>query len=159
MSKLLSVIALLLLLTSAHAAESQVVEKPLVAQTLEGFDKEAATIRAGMQPGGRYEFLKPDDKNRVEARLASMQKLLQKHAGQSDLNSTDKIALVNEQEEVNALLRHNDGNRLVCENRAPVGSHLPVKTCRTYGEIELERQAAMRMQTDLDRNNVRHSGN
>jgi hypothetical protein len=157
MSKLLCGIACLLLSAAAYA-DDQVLEKPLVAQTLAGFEQEATEIRAGMHQGGRYEFLKADDKSRVEARLNSMQALLQKHATQNDLNSNDKITLANEQEEVNAILKHNDSNRLVCESRAPIGSHLPVKTCRTYGEIEQQRQDAMKTHSDLDKSRVNKSG-
>ena len=157
MSKLFCGIACLLLSAAAYADE-QVIEKPLVAQTLAGFDQEATEIRAGMHEGGRYEFLKADDKGKVEARLNSMHALLERHASQNDLNSTDKITLANAQEEVNAILKHNDSNRLVCESRAPIGSHLPVKTCRTYGEIELQRQEAMKTHSDLDKSRINKSG-
>jgi len=157
MLKLSCAIACLLLSAAAYA-DDQVVEKPLVAQSLAGFDQEATEIRASMHPGGRYEFLKADDKTKVEARLNSMHALLEKHAGQNDLNSSDKIALVNAQEEVNSILKHNDSNRLVCESRAPIGSHLPVKTCRTYGDIEQQRQADMKLHSDLDKSRVNRGG-
>ena len=158
MSKLLCGIACLLLSAAAYA-DDQVIEKPLVAQSLAGFDQEATEIRAGMHQGGRYEFLKADDKSKVEARLNSMHALLEKHANQNDLNSADKIALVNAQEEVNAILKHNDSNRLVCESRAPIGSHLPVKTCRTFGEIEQGRRDAARSVSEMDRARVGTHGN
>jgi hypothetical protein len=157
MSKLLCGIACLFLSAAAYA-DDQVIEKPLVAQSLAGFDQEATEIRAGMHEGGRYEFLKADDKSKVEARLNSMHALLEKHASQNELNSGDKIALVNAQEEVNAILKHNDSNRLVCESRAPIGSHLPVKTCRTYGDIEMQRQDAMKTRSDLDKSRVNKGG-
>jgi hypothetical protein len=111
-----------------------------------------------MHQGGRYEFLKADDKSKIEARLNSMHALLEKHSNQNDLNSSDKIALVNAQEEVNALLKHNDSNRLICESRAPIGSHLPVKTCRTYGDIEAQRADAMKTHSDLDKSRVNKGG-
>lgn len=138
-----------LLVFTAAQADDRVVEKPLVAQSLEGFKVEADAIRSGMQPGGRYEFLKADDRSRIEARLNTMQALLQNSATQNDLNSRDKIALVNAQEEVNGILKHNDSNRLVCERRSPVGSHIPVTTCRTYGEIEEQRREAQKGVSDM----------
>ena len=101
---------------------------------------------------------KADDKSKIEARLNSMHALLEKHASQNDLNSADKIALVNAQEEVNAILKHNDSNRLICESRAPIGSHLPVKTCRTYGDIEAQRADAMKTHSDLDKSRVNKGG-
>ena len=154
----LAVIAGLLLFAAAHANDA-VVDKPLVAQTLDGFHHDAAAIRDGMKPGGRYEFLKESDRYRVDTNLDKMEALLQKHAGENDLGTHDKIALANAQEEVNAILRHNDSNRLVCESRAPVGSHLPVKTCRTFGEIELRRKSAQRTMTDLSATRQKVSGN
>ena len=152
MSKLLCCgAAALLFLTAAQAASDQVIEKPLIAQTLEGFNREAAAIRDGMKPGGRYEFLKDDDRSRVDARLDSMQALLQGHAGQNSLDSNDKVRLANLQEEVNGILKHNDSNRLVCEHRAPVGSHIPVTTCRTFGELERQRREARKEVEDMSR--------
>ena len=127
----------------AAGTRSQVVEKPLVAQTLDSFKQESAKIREQMQPGGVYGFIKPADKARVETRLGDMQKLLQDHASEGDMPRGDKLALVNAQEEVNGILQHNDSNRLVCERRAPIGSNIPVTTCRTYGEIEEQRRASL----------------
>jgi len=142
--KLLPAFACFLLVTAAYAADDRVIEKPLIAQTLDGFHKESGEIRDQMRPGGRYEFLKNDERGKIEARFGTMQGILQKHADQNDLSGNDKIALLNAQEEINSILKHNDTNRLVCESRAPLGSNLPVKTCRTYGEVERERGEAAR---------------
>ena len=153
------VAASLLVFAASAYADDQVVDKALVSQTLDGFHKEAESIRGEIRQGGRYEFLKTDDRNKVEARLNSMEALLQKHPNPNDMNSNDRITLVNAQEEVNGILKHNDSNRLVCESRAPIGSHLPIKTCRTYGEIELQRREATKSVSDLDRTRVNRSGN
>jgi hypothetical protein len=143
-------IAAVLLAPSAFAAESKVIEKPLVAQSLDSFNQESAKIREQMQPGGLYSFIKGSDRTRVDSRLDFMQKLLSDHAAQNDMSQSDKIALVNAQEEVNGILRHNDNNRLVCESRAPIGSNIPVKTCRTYGEIEEGRRTSQQTLNDLN---------
>jgi hypothetical protein len=158
MSKLFLAVAGVLLFTAAYAND-QVVEKPLIAQTLDGFHQEAASIRDAMKPGGRYEFLKSSDRDKVDARLNTMEAILQKHAGQNDLGTSDKIALANAQEEVNGILKHNDSNRLVCESRAPIGSHLPIKTCRTFGDIEAQRLDAMKSVSDLGRKQTLPRGN
>jgi len=139
-----------LIAPTAFAAESKVNNKPIVAQTLESFNQESAKIREQMQPGGVYDHIKSGDKSRVEARLDTMQRLLQAHAAQNDMPQNDKIALANAQEEVNGILTHNDNNRLVCESRAPIGSNIPVKTCRTYGEIEEQRQASLKSVSDMN---------
>ena len=139
MKRCLLLLGALLVAAPLFAANSQVVEKPLVAQSLDSFNAEAAKIREQMHPCGVYGHIAPKDKGRVEERLEQIQKLLSSHASDRDLRREDKVALLNAQEEVNGILRHNDNNRLVCEHVAPVGSHVPVTTCRTYGEI-LEQQ-------------------
>jgi len=130
--------ALLLQAGWVFAAAEQ--EKPLVARTWESFQKDSARIHQQMQPGGVYEHTPANDQARVEARLSDMSKLLQAHSSQSEMSETDKVALLNAQEEINGILQHNDNNRLICEHVAPVGSHRPVTTCQTYGE-KIARQA------------------
>jgi len=153
MKSYIALVALACALGSAHAADKRsatpVVEKPLVAQSLDAFNAEAANIREQMHSGGLYGYIKSADRARVETRLDQMQKLLQTHATEGDLPRADKIALVNAQEEVNGILRHNDVNRLVCESRAPVGSNIPVTTCRTFGEMEDQRREAQKSVNDF----------
>jgi hypothetical protein len=121
--------------------------KPLVAQTLSSFEQDSAHIRKEMQPGGQYGHISSSERSRVEDRLSDMQKLLTAHANAADLQPSDKVALLNAQEEINGILNHNDNNRLVCEHVAPVGSHRPVTTCRTYAEIMAQRE---RTQHDME---------
>lgn len=156
----LALVVAFLLAPSAYAAgrDSNVVEQPLVAQSLDSFNQEAATIRQQMQTGGVYEHTLPADKARVETCLADIQKLLQKHATQMDMPQSDKVALANAQEEVNGILRHNDNKRLVCENRAPLGSHVAVTTCRTYGEIMVQRAHDQKFLQDRHRVNAPMKG-
>jgi|SRR5882724_8775578 len=152
MKTYLAFAAAMLMLPTVYAAgtSSQVIEKPLVAQTLDSFTQESTRIREQMQPGGIYGFMKAADRVRVETRLSDMQKLLQDHAAETDMPRADKIALVNVQEEVNGILRHNDSNRLVCERRAPVGSNIPVTTCNTYGELEEQRRGSLHRLDELN---------
>ena len=162
MKKYLVFIAAMFMLPFVHAAgtRSQVIEKPLVAQTLDSFIRESAKIREQMQAGGVYGFIKAADRARVETRLGDMQKLLQDHASQDAMAQADKIALANAQEEVNGILRHNDNNRLVCERRAPVGSNIPVTTCRTYGEVEDQRRASLHQLGEMNNlSRTQKSGN
>jgi hypothetical protein len=135
MKRCLIFLGALLLSGSAFAANTPATDKPLVSQSLDSFNTEAAKIREEMKPGGAYSHIQASDRGRVEARLSEMEKLLSTHSGQGDMRAEDKVQLVNAQEEVNGILHHNDNNRLVCEHVAPVGSHVPVTTCRTFGEI------------------------
>jgi hypothetical protein len=119
-----------------------VIDKPITADTPAGFAETATQVRLDMQKGGRYEFMRNSDKQRVNALLNLMAAQLD-HAGSvAAMNTETQVQLFNEQEQVNGLLKHNDADRLVCESRAPVGSHLPVTTCRTFGEIERGRSDA-----------------
>lgn len=139
------VLALALAPFAVSSIAGQVVEKPLVAQTLESFNKDSARIEQQMQSGGLYGYISPSEKATVADRLNQMRELLATHANASDLPAKDKTALANAQEEINGILAHNDNNRLVCEHVAPVGSHRPITTCHTYGEIMAQRE---RMEND-----------
>lgn len=131
---------------AAHAAPA--AAKPLVAQTLNSFEQDSARIRKEMQPGGKYGYISNSERSRVEDRLADMQKLLTAHSSAVDMRPSDKVALLNAQEEINGILDHNDNNRLVCEHVAPVGSHRPITTCHTYAEIMAQHE---RTQHDMER--------
>jgi len=146
----LSLILAVLLLQAgaAGAAANDTAGKPLVARTFETFKQDAARIRQQMRAGGVYEHTSATDQSRVEARLGDMYKLLEAHSTQDEMRETDKVALLNAQEEINGILEHNDNNRLVCEHVAPVGSHRPVTTCQTYGEMMVRQENAQKYMQD-----------
>jgi hypothetical protein len=150
--------ALLLQAGVACAAANETAEKPLVARTFEAFKQDSARIRQQLRPGGVYEHTSPTEQERVEAQLGTMYKLLEAHSAQAEMSESDKIALLNAQEEINGILQHNDNNRLVCEHVAPVGSHRPVTTCITYGEMMLRQQNAQKYIQDRARTPQRASG-
>lgn len=139
-------LALVLASFAIHSHAAQVVQKPLVAQTLDAFTKDSARIEQQMQPGGLYEHISSSEKARVDERLKEMHNLLTANASSADMPEQNKIALANAQEEINGILSHNDNNRLICENEAPVGSHRPITTCRTYSQVMAQRE---RVQHDL----------
>lgn len=132
---------LLLVLPALCAADSKgtAKEKPVVAQTLADFEVQAAAVHEGMLPGGIYSYINDDDKRRVEQHLDQMHQLLQQHATQTELSQSERIALFNSQEELNAVLLQNDNNRLECESGAHTGSRIHVTTCKTHGEL-MQRQ-------------------
>lgn len=136
-----------LLLPSAVFATDQKIEQMLVISTHAKFDDAVGRIRHEMNEGGRYEFLRPKERETIERRLGEIQALLVRNAGGS-FSRQDKIEMLNAQEEVNGLLARRDGNRLICERRAPTGSHLQQNTCVTYGEKERERREAQKLLRD-----------
>ena len=133
---------------AASMASDKVNEKPVVADTPEKFAQTAEQIRAQMGTGGRYEFINPGDKGKVETDLNSIGAMLQKSGGVATMSQEDKVRLFNTQEHLNGLLTHSDSNRLVCERRAPVGTNIPLNTCKTVGEIEKNRRDSQKYMQD-----------
>ncbi|MBS0582469.1 MAG: hypothetical protein JSS42_05135 [Proteobacteria bacterium] len=137
-----------MLCLGAVAAADKVVEKPVAADTPEKFAETAAQIRKEMGSGGRYEFIRPDDKAKADADLDTMAAMLQKAGSVSAMSQGDQVQLFNTQEHLNGILTHSDRNRLVCERRAPVGSNIPVNTCKTVAEIEKMRRDSQKYMND-----------
>src|SRR5579863_1573127 len=136
--------------TAGFAADSdaKVKENPVAANTPEKFAQTAEQVRAEMSTGGRYEFINPGDKGKVETDLNSIGAMLQKSGGVATMSQEDKVRLFNTQEHLNGLLTHSDSNRLVCERRAPVGTNIPLNTCKTVGEIEKNRRDSQKYMQD-----------
>ncbi len=147
-------LALAALSSLALAKDKEKVEQVLQAQTTEEFTIQADGVRAQMQTGGRYEFVTNAERSTVEQRLNDMQKLLAEHGPASSMNDANRVALFNAQEAVNAILNQRDAKRLICERRAPTGSHVPQNNCRTYGEIERRRREAQREMTEYSQHNT-----
>jgi hypothetical protein len=141
-------VLLLFAASAVYADENMAIEKPVAADTAQKFLNLAAFIRNEMDTGGRYEFIKPSDKQLVAVDLDTMAAMLQKSGAVANMSSAEKLALFNVQEHVNGLLTHNDSERLVCEHVNPIGSHIPQTTCRTYGAIERYRQKTGKMFQD-----------
>jgi hypothetical protein len=130
-----------LVLMCGQAFADGVIEKRVAADTPEKFKQVEVDIRNDMNPGGRYEFIRPDEKVKVEADMTLMESMLQKAGSVNAMPDRDKVRLYNTQENLNGLLTHSDSNRLVCERAASLGSHIQTTTCKTVGEIERVRRA------------------
>ena len=142
------------LLTPLLAAGSAAPGEPVIgADTAAKFAEQVAHVRDEMKPGGRYEFIRENDSIRLDHLLATMGALLMRHGSAAAMSRDARIELFNAQEQVNAILRHNDELRLVCESRPKIGSNIPQTTCRTFGDIERDRRAGN--QTLLEHDNQR----
>ncbi|HZP66205.1 MAG TPA: hypothetical protein VFB32_07840 [Rudaea sp.] len=134
----------------AGAAFADAVEKSrVVADTPDKFALTVKEVHDEMESGGRYEFIAANDRAKVDADMGAMQAMLDKAGAVAAMKQDEKVRLFNLQEHLNGLLTHNDRNRLVCENRAPVGSHIPITHCRTYGEVVTERQQDQKWMDDV----------
>jgi len=141
--------------TSAMAADgkSDAREQRVRADTAESFAATAAEVRRQMSAsGGRYEFIRPEEKGNVNADLDSMSAMFQKFGSVAAMNQPEKVQLFNTQEHLNGLLTHNDRDRLVCEHRPPMGSNIAVTSCKTVAEVEKMRRDSQKLAMDQESN-------
>lgn len=133
-------LGLLLLTVTARFAGATAPETVVNADTPQKLAQTKVTVDGQMAPGGRYEFISPERRGQVESLFRDMQGMLEKSGSAAAMPERDRLQLFNLQEKLNGILTGSDSQRLVCEKRAPIGSLVPVKTCRTYGEIESQRR-------------------
>lgn len=113
------------------------------------FEAVQAAIRQQMQPGGRYASVDPSGRASVEGRLQDMGTLF------AQFDSVDKMSpqalsrLNDDQNAINAVLAARDGNRLVCHDEMPVGSHLPKRVCRRLSEIQNQQNNSQQLMRQM----------
>ena len=131
---------LLTLVASATPARENYHEKALNADTRAKFAEVADNVRKEMRPGGRYEFVKPDERKTVDQKLTEIEVLFGQNDSVQSMRQDTKVALFNAQEVVNSILTRRDRDRVICKNEPPLGSHIPVTSCHTYGQEEEARR-------------------
>ena len=120
--------------------------KPVVrADTRENFEAIVAAIHQQMQPGGRWQFVDNNERATIDGSFADMDKLYAQFGSVDKMDQAAKVRLLADQSTVNAILTRKDGDRLICDSEIPVGSHLPIKTCKTYAQIQAEQRGAQEM--------------
>lgn len=129
-----------LAMNNAHALPPEIKVKVAPATTPDAFAAQAKEVRESMDPGGRYDDISHGDRQRVEADMAQITKLLQKRGSADQLNEKEQTDLINAQEQANALLTENDGDRLICRYERKVGTHFREKTCQTASELAHNRE-------------------
>jgi hypothetical protein len=130
------------LLFAAGTFAKETVERPLTADSKTLFDDQAAAIRQQMQPGGHYEFVSKEERGEVEQNLDRIAAVLAQHDDPKSFTDADKAALLQAQENVNAVLTRNDGRRLICQRERATGSHLGKDKCQTLAERERARRVS-----------------
>lgn len=108
------------------------------ADTKAKFDLVAAEVRNQLVPGGRFEFVTKEEYAALNNSLGSMGALFGKFETVARMDRDAKIALFNDQEVGNAILKRRDAERMICRSELPTGSHIPTTKCRTYGDIQRE---------------------
>lgn len=135
-------LAPLLLATVAigSLAKENYHEKALNADTRDKFAEVAADVRKEMEAGGRYQYVKPEERKTVDRSLTEMEALFGQNDSVQSMRQDTKVKLFNAQEVVNSILTRRDSDRVICKNEAPLGSHIPVTSCHTYGQEEEARR-------------------
>ncbi len=129
-------LGLTLLLPAATA-----IAAPRPVETLE---VAIADIRAGLEPGGKYDYVPKIDRRDIEEQLNIMASLLRGVDAIEDMNQRRKIRLFNAQERVNGLLLQAEGARTVCESTKVTGSHMTSTVCMTQAEKEAAKDTTSR---------------
>lgn len=135
-------IAASIALCGLAGAKENYREKAFNAESKEKFDAVAANVREEMGSGGRYQYVKPAERQKIDAALSEMSKLFSENGSVAAMSQDTKIKLFNDQETVNSILQQRDGDRVICKSEAPVGSHIPVTSCHTYAQEVEAREGA-----------------
>jgi len=138
-------LAILMLCALAAAAPIRAADKDkdvVKAETKDAFDAVAASVRKEMSGEGRYAYVKPDERTKVEAGLDEMAKLFDANGSVDKMDKSTKVELFNAQETVNSILTLRDRDRLICERGRMTGSRIVSTSCHTYGELEAAHQAS-----------------
>lgn len=137
--------------TAPTASVPQVDGKPVVkADTKDNFEAVVAAIHQQMQPGGRWQFIDAGERRTMDASFSDMAGLYDKFGSVDKMDQPAKVRLLADQSTVNAILTRKDGDRLVCKSEIPVGSHLPIKRCKTYAQTQLERHNSQELLRQLN---------
>lgn len=108
-------------------------------------EQQIASIRAELEPGGRYGNVPKNDRPAIESQLNLMASLLRGVDSIEDLSKHRKIRLFNAQEKVNGLLLQVEAQSLECETHKITGSHRPRTVCMTTAEKEAAKEDSQRL--------------
>jgi len=126
----------LLPLVAAYASKTEVVVK---AENKDDFGAVVAAVHQQMAPGGHWEFVDSTERKDIDGKFGEMQALFDKYGSVDKMDVDSKATLYTDQEDINAILTRRDSRKLVCKSERPIGSLLPKRTCRTYGDIQRDR--------------------
>ncbi|WP_199099335.1 hypothetical protein [Dyella sp. ASV21] len=121
------------------------------ADTRDKFVDMRAQIDKQMQPGGRFEFVENGERATVSKDFDQMQSLFDKFDKIDAMDNESKLALYNDQSEINAILTRRDGDREVCVNEKPTGSIIAKNVCRKYSDMVRENSDTQKLLMDNKR--------
>ncbi len=76
----------------------------------------------------------------------------------AELNENQRMRVFNAQEQITALIRGTESERVICRRERPTGSNIGVRTCKTVTEINRHREESLRAFQNLINPAVRGDG-
>lgn len=140
--------ALVLTALQPAGAKENYHEKGVNAETKETFAEISQNVRREMDTGGKYEFVPPDERTKIDKTFDDMTALFDQYGTVSAMNQDAKVKLFNDQEVVNSILTKRDRDRVICTSKAPVGSHIRQTTCHTYAQEVQAHQETRKQMSD-----------
>ena len=129
------VLFILVFVLSGAALAAKTEPAPSVKADPVGFADQRIAVEAEMVPGGRFAEISADARAQVGEAFDRMQAVLDGKSTMKELRQDDRVALINDQELINALLTQAKiDSRMVCKRERRVGSHRLTSTCRTAAE-------------------------
>ncbi|TQM17483.1 hypothetical protein FB548_0868 [Pseudoxanthomonas sp. 3HH-4] len=115
------------------------------------FETQQQQILNDLAGGKKYGEISPQDSAKVKEALSRMSSQLARANGSVEgLSAEQKIAVLNDQELINAILTHaGEESRLICKREAPVGTRRAITHCITVAERRRHRDEA---QNEMDKN-------
>lgn len=121
--------AVIAMLSVTPALASSKKAKPL--EEGKPYIEQRDQIMSDLREGKVYSEISAENRRRVIAALGRIDALLGED-GQAKLAEQDRLAMFNDQEEVNSLLTEaREDSRLICRRERPVGSNRPQNICIT----------------------------
>jgi hypothetical protein len=120
------------------SAQAAAASAPVVTAIYDesSFQAVRAAVDQQMKPGGRYSSTAASERAKVNGRFDDMAALFSRFGTFDKMDQAAKSRINDDQNAINAVLAARDGNRLICHNEMPIGSHLPKRVCRTLSEIQ-----------------------
>ena len=141
-----TILALAVVLSAAVlapcSAKENYHEKQVNAETKEAFADISQNVRRQMDEGGKYEFVPVDERTKIDKSFTEMTALFDQYGTVSAMNQDAKVKLFNDQEVVNSILTRRDKDRVICEDKPKLGSHVRTTGCHTYGQEEDARRGS-----------------
>jgi hypothetical protein len=141
-------IAVAMTVLAPCSAKENYHEKQVNADSKEAFADISQNVRREMDHGGKYEFVPPDERVKIDKSFGEMTALFDQYGTVSAMNQDAKVKLFNDQETVNSILTKRDRDRVVCTNKAEIGSHISKTTCHTYAQEVQARQETQKQMSD-----------